>query len=146
MSERDGSRPSARPRRPPSRRSTPLAPGDDTEGVVVDRDATRVFNGVNVWCVPDRLPGLWEPCSDGTFGVRSPTSRTQLTRHASTRSWSTRRSPARRSVWAGMLLDEFAEMGERVLGRHALGGVETGAGGRDRQSSNPFFGDANVTS
>ena len=40
-------------------------------GVVVERDATRVLNGVNVYSYPTGCPGLWEPCSDGTFRTKS---------------------------------------------------------------------------
>ena len=43
----------------------------ETAGVVVERDATRVLNGVNVWGYPTECPSLWEPCSDGTFRTKN---------------------------------------------------------------------------
>ena len=52
----------------------PHEPGADERGlrdVVVDRDATRVLNGVNLWGYPTGCSELWEPCSDGTFRVKN---------------------------------------------------------------------------
>ena len=36
----------------------------------MERDATRVLNGVNVWGYPTGCSELWEPCSDGTYRVK----------------------------------------------------------------------------
>jgi hypothetical protein len=51
----------------------PHAPGGERRlrSVVVDRDPTRVLNGVNVWGYPTGCSELWEPCSDGTFRVKT---------------------------------------------------------------------------
>lgn len=51
----------------------PVAPPHsllNTPGVVVERDAGRWLNGVNVVGYPDDTPSLWEPCSTGTFRVK----------------------------------------------------------------------------
>ena len=54
-------------------------PDDDVlRSVVVERDATRVLNGVNVWGYPTGCSLLWEPCLDGTFRVKEEESE-QLT-------------------------------------------------------------------
>ena len=87
----------------------------ETEGVVVSEDATRVLNGVNVWMYPTGCSDLWEPCSSSSGTGRSA-SRTQTPRNstsASTPSWSTRRSPAPRSRWAGESERRSSSTGQR---------------------------------
>src|SRR5512147_619379 len=61
----------------------PVAPPNsllNEEGVVVERDATRVLNGVNVWAYPTGCSSLWEPCSDGTYRVKDDESSQPTTR------------------------------------------------------------------
>src|SRR6188768_3338787 len=51
----------------------PVAPPHsllNTPGVVVERDATRVLNGVNVWSYPTGCASKWEVCSEGTYRVK----------------------------------------------------------------------------
>ena len=110
------------------------------EGVVVERDATRVLNGVNVWAYPTGCSSLWEPCSDGTFRVKDsdsnqPTSRFDsfVVYKAVTCSAIGLRDP-----------DELARRAEAVLEATLSAAVERAFAEGVDQSSNPFFGDANV--
>ena len=112
-------------------------------GVVVDRDATRVFERRQRVDVPDRLPSLWEPCSDGTFAdegrrvgaVDAPASTAFVVYQAVTCS---------AIGMGGNVPRGLRRDGRTGAGRHLSAGVERGLAEGIDQSSNPFFGDANV--
>ncbi|HZL95405.1 MAG TPA: hypothetical protein VFB99_17245 [Vicinamibacterales bacterium] len=108
----------------------------------MDRDATRVLNGVNVWMYPTGCSELWEPCSDGTFRTKDDSSVQLAPRFDSFVVYKSITCSA-----IGMdnaALDDLARRAELVLAATLSAGVERalaeGVGG----SSNPFFGDGNV--
>lgn len=123
----------------------PVAPPHsllETEGVVVERDAGRVLNGVNVFGYPTTCPNLWEPCEDGTFRTKSADAEWPLPRfdaivvyqgiECSTISFGGDPSDLFRRI--DVVLDATLSSGvERALAEGVTG------------SSNPFFGDGNVT-
>lgn len=112
----------------------------ETAGVVVTEDATRVLNGVNVYGYPTGCPWLWEPCSDGTFRTKSDDSEQLLPRFDSFVVGKTITCSA-----IGMGDPEtFAARVEAVLDATLSSGVEEAISRGISQSSNPFFGDANV--
>lgn len=121
----------------------PVAPPHsllETEGVVVERDATRVLNGANVWAYPTGCSSLWEPCSDGTYRVKDDESEMPSTRFDSfvvykavTCSAIGLRNP-----------EELAERAAAVLDATLSAGVEKALAEGIDQSSNAFFGDSNV--
>ncbi len=121
----------------------PVAPPHsllETPGVVVERDATRVLNGVNVWSYPTGCPSLWEVCSDGTYRIKDDESE-QLTSRFD--SFAVYKAVTCSSI--GFSNDEATVLFDRaqaVLDATASSGVELAiAAGID---TNPFFGDANV--
>lgn len=113
-----------------------------TEGVVVDRDATRVLNGVNLWGYPEGCPGLWEPCADGTFRTKSDNSTMSLPRFDSFVVY----FPVTCStISIGGDPDELVRRAEQVLKATESAGVEEALAQGVAQSTNPFFGDGNVS-
>ncbi len=110
------------------------------EGVVVERDATRILNGVNVWAYPTGCSSLWEPCSDGTYRVKDDESSMPTTRFDSFVVYKTvtcssigLRDP-----------EELFRRAEAVLEATLSAGVERALAEGVDLSSNPFFGDTNV--
>lgn len=110
------------------------------EGVVVERDATRVLNGVNVWGYPTGCSSLWEPCSDGTYRVKEseseqPTPRFDsfVTYKAVTCSSIGLRDP-----------EELFVRAQKVLDATASAAIESALAYGVDGSSNPFFTDGNV--
>jgi hypothetical protein len=111
-----------------------------TEGVVVERDATRVLNGVNVWGYPTGCSSLWEPCSGGTYRVKDDESEQPNVRFDAfvvykpvTCSSIGLRDPEELFVRAQAVLDATASAAvEKMLAQGIF------------ESSNPFFGDTNV--
>lgn len=110
------------------------------EGVVVERDATRVLNGVNVWAYPTGCSSLWEPCSDGTYRVKGSESNQPTSRFDAFVVYKTvvcssigMRDP-----------HELFDRAEAVLEATLSAAVENALANGVDQSSNPFFGDANV--
>ena len=52
----------------------PLAPPHsliNTPGVLISGEPDRWLNGVNIYPYPSSLPGLWDPCSAGTFRTKA---------------------------------------------------------------------------
>lgn len=110
------------------------------EGVVVERDATRVLNGVNVWAYPTGCSSLWEPCSDGTYRTKSSESEQPTSRFDSFVVY----KPVTCSSIGLRDPDELARRAEAVLDATISAAVERAFAEGVDQSSNPFFGDANV--
>jgi hypothetical protein len=113
----------------------------DLVSVVRDRDATRVLNGVNLYGYPTDCPSLWEPCSDGTFRNKSEGGEWPLPRFDS---FVVYQSVMCSTISVGGDPEEFARRVERVLDATISAGIEKGLAEGIEQSSNPFFGDANV--
>lgn len=122
----------------------PVAPRHsllETPGVVKERDATRVLNGVNLWGYPEGCPSIWEPCSDGTFRTKSADA-----------TWPTPRFDAVviyqgaecSTISAGGDPEELFRRIDAVLDATLSAGVEKMLAEGYSESSNPFFGDANV--
>jgi hypothetical protein len=108
--------------------------------VVVERDATRVLNGVNVWAYPTGCSELWEPCSDGTYRSKASSSEQPSTRFDSFVVY----KPVTCSSIGLSDPDELARRAEAVLEATLSAGIEKALAEGVDQSSNPFFGDANV--
>lgn len=121
----------------------PVAPPHSlltVEGVVVERDATRVLNGVNVWGYPTGCSSLWEPCSDGTFRTKTDESEMSLSRFDSFVVY----KPVTCSAIGLRNPEELSERSSMVLDATLSAGVEQALAEGVEQSNNPFFGDANV--
>ena len=110
------------------------------EGVVVERDATRVLNGVNVWAYPTGCNELWEPCSDGTYRVKEGVSGQPTARFDSFVVY----RPVTCSSIGLRDPDELARRAEIVLDATLSSAVEEALAAGVEFSSNPFFGDATV--
>jgi hypothetical protein len=108
--------------------------------VVVERDATRVLNGVNVWAYPTGCSSLWEPCSDGTYRAKGSESEQPTTRFDSFVVY----KPVTCSAIGLSDPDELARRAEAALEATLSSAVEKALAEGVDQSSNPFFGDANV--
>ncbi len=121
----------------------PVAPPHsllETPGVVVERDATRVLNGVNVWSYPTGCSEKWEVCSDGTYRVKDDDSEMLTPRFDSFVAYKpvTCSSIGFSNDAAGVLFDKA----EATLDATISAAVESAlAAGVD---TNPFFGDATV--
>jgi hypothetical protein len=112
----------------------------ETEGVLVDEDATRVLNGVNVWGYPTGCSSLWEPCSDGTFRSKGSDSDMPLPRFDSFVVY----RPLTCSTISVGDPEEFAARASVTLDATLSAGIEEALSIGVEQSSNPFFGDGNV--
>lgn len=122
----------------------PVAPPHsllETEGVVQDRDATRVLNGVNLYGYPTGCPGLWEPCSDGTFRTKAVESEWPLPRFDS---FVVYKGVFCSTISFGNDPDELFRRVEAVLDASISAGVERALAEGVEGSSNAFFADANV--
>lgn len=121
----------------------PVAPPHSlltVEGVVVERDATRVLNGVNVWAYPTGCSSLWEPCSDGTFRTKGSDSEQPSSRFDSFVVY----KPVTCSAMGLRNPEELFQRAEDVLDATISAAVERAFAEGVEQSSNPFFGDATV--
>jgi hypothetical protein len=106
-------------------------------------EINRVLGGANVWMYPAGCSELWEPCLDGTFRVKDDES-VQITQRFDS---FVVYKPITCSVF-GMDNDSLVSLGERaqaVLDATMSAGVERALAEGVASSSNPFFGDANVT-
>ena len=110
------------------------------EGVVVERDATRVLNGVNVWAYPTGCSSLWEPCSDGTFRTKASDSEQPSTRFDSFVVY----KPVTCSAIGLSDPEELANRAAAVLDATLSAGVERALAEGVEGSTNAFFGDGNV--
>jgi len=121
----------------------PVAPPHsllEQEGVVVERDATRVLNGVNVWAYPTGCSSLWEPCSDGTFRTKASDSEQPSTRFDSFVVY----KPVTCSAIGLSDPEELANRAAAVLDATLSAGVERALAEGVEGSTNAFFGDGNV--
>lgn len=110
--------------------------------VVVERDATRVLNGVNVWGYPSGCSHLWEPCSDGTFRVKEEESEQLTPRFDSYAVY-------KPITCSGIGLDnqaagELNDRISRVLEATESAAIEQAIAEGVSGSSNPFVGDTDV--
>ena len=116
-------------------------PSGDLESVVRSRDATRVLNGVNVYGYPEGCASLWEPCSDGTFRTKAEDSEWPLPRFDS---FVIYKPVTCSTISVGGDPDEFSRRVSDTLEAVLSAAVEEALAAGIDQSSNPFFGDANV--
>ncbi len=119
----------------------PVAPPHSllqTEGVVVERDATRVLNGVNVWGYPTGCSSLWEVCNTGTYRLKDDESEQPNVRFDAFVVY----KPVTCSAIGLRDPQELFDRAEAVLDATVSAGVERAlAAGIDL---NPFFLDSNV--
>jgi hypothetical protein len=120
----------------------PVAPEHsllETEGVVKERDATTILNGVNVWGYPTGCSNLWEPCLGGTFRIKEDISEMPVPRFDSFVVY----KPVTCSF--GLRdMEEIARRSEATLEATLSAGIEKALAEGVTSSSNPFFGDGNV--
>ena len=110
------------------------------EGVVVERDATRVLNGANVWAYPTGCSSRWEPCSDGTYRTKASDSEQPTSRFDAFVVY----KPVTCSAMGLRDPEELFRRAEAVLDATISASVEAAMAEGTDQSSNPFFGDVNV--
>ena len=123
----------------------PVAPPHsllNTPGVIVNRDLTRVLNGVNLDAYPTGCASLWEPCSTGTFRLKEEESEIPQARFDSFVVY----KPV---MCSGIGLNPLAarklsDKLEAVLDAVASAGVERALAEGVLESTNPFFGDSDV--
>lgn len=121
----------------------PVAPPNsllEQEGVVVERDATRVLNGVNVWSYPTGCSSLWEPCLGGTYRIKDDESEMITARFDSFVVY----KPVTCSAIGLRNPEELAERAAAALDATLSAAVEKAIAEGVPDSSNPFFGDTNV--
>lgn len=122
----------------------PVAPAHGLltiDGVVVSEGAVRELNGANVWGYPEGCAELWEPCSDGTYRVKSSESSVSTPRFDAYAVY----KPITCSAIGLSDPSELSDRVSRVLDAILSSGVETALAGGVPGSSNPFVGDTNVT-
>lgn len=117
-------------------------PDNGLRSVVVERDATRVFNGVNVWGYPTGCSELWEPCLDGTFRLKSEESEQPTPRFDAYVVY----KPIMCSGigFDNVQADELNNRISRVVEATESASVEKALIEGVDGSSNPFIGDSNV--
>ncbi len=121
----------------------PVAPPHSllmTEGVVVERDATRVLNGVNVWGYPEGCSSLWEPCLDGTYRIKDDESTQANVRFDAFTVY----KPVTCSAMGLRDPHELFDRAQAVLDATVSAAVERALAAGVDSSSNPFFNDTNV--
>ncbi len=121
----------------------PVAPPHSllsTEGVVVERDATRVLNGVNVWAYPTGCSSTWEPCLDGTYRIKEDESSQPTTRFDAFVVY----KPVTCSAMGLRDPQELFDRAEAVLDATISAAIEGALAAGVDSSTNPFFGDTNV--
>lgn len=107
---------------------------------VLQAGDTDWLNGVNVWGYPIETPSLWEPCSVGTFRTKSDTSTWDQPRFDSFVAY----LPITCSTITAAP-EEFARRAEAVLAASISFAIEQALAQGVPGSSNPFFGDVNLT-
>ena len=104
------------------------------------REDSRIFNGVNVWGYPSDTPSLWEPCSSGTYRDKESDS-----------DWDQERFDglvAYLPITCSTITadpEEFARRAELTLAATLSFGVEQALAKGVTGSTNPFFGDTNLS-
>lgn len=112
----------------------------ELESVVVERDATRVLNGVVVWGYPEGCSSLWEPCSDGTFRNKSSESTMSTPRFDAFVVY----KPVTCDPISLRDPEDLNRRAEAVLDATLSAAVESELAAGFFPSTNPFFGDGNV--
>ena len=107
---------------------------------VLEAGDSEWLNGVNIWGYPCDTPSLWEPCSDGTFRTKADDSTSPQPRFDSFVAY----LPISCSTISGDP-QEFARRAEAVLDATLSFAVEEALSQGVVGSSNPFFGDTNLT-
>jgi len=124
----------------------PVAPPHsllNTPGVVVDRDAGRWLNGVNLYPYPVDTPNLWEPCEEGTF--RTKVEGDEQPGNPRFDSFVVYIPVTCSAIGLGSAaMEEFANRADRVLEATLSMGVESALAAGIQGSTNSFFGDADV--
>lgn len=110
------------------------------EGLLVRDGGGEWLNGVNVWGYPVETPSLWEPCSDGTFRTKEDESTWDQPRFDSLVAY----LPIQCSTITAAP-QVFAERAERALDASLSFAVEEALAKGVVGSTNPFFGDSNLT-
>jgi hypothetical protein len=106
------------------------------EPEVVVEERSRPLNGMNLWGYPEGTPELWEPCLTGTFREKESTSEWQQPRFDGVTAYFPTITANPR---------EFADRAEAVLNATFSYAVEEALAKGVDSSTNPFFGDANLT-
>lgn len=123
----------------------PLAPPHsllNTEGVVVDRDATRVLNRTVLFSYPSGCPSIWEPCQDGTFAVKTATAEWAL---PTFNAFAVYQGAFCSTISFGGDPDELFRRVDALLDATISAGVERRlAAGGGAGVEDPYFGDADV--
>lgn len=109
------------------------------EGLVI-RSGNEWMNGINVWGYPKETPSLWEPCSDGTFRTKTDESTWDQPRFDSLVAY----LPIQCSTISGSP-EEFARRAEAALDVTLSFAVEEALAKGVVGSTNPSFGDTNLT-
>ena len=109
-------------------------------GIIRTEAAERELNGVNVWGYPTGCPELWEPCSDGTFRIKSEESEQPTPRFDSYVVY----KPVMCSSIGLSDPEELNTRISRVLDATLSAGIETALAAGVSGSNNPFIGDSNV--
>lgn len=120
----------------------PVAPPHsllNTPGVVVERDQGRWLNGVNMIAMPEDTPSLWEPCSEGTYRVKTDGLDVRITTFDPFVVY----LPITCSSLG--VYQELQQQAEDVLDATSSLGVEEALAQGVSGSTNPWFGDANLT-
>lgn len=108
--------------------------------LVVDGDAGRWMNGVNLWGYPEDVPQLWEPCSSGTFRTKDEGGDMPTPRFDPFGIYES-------ISCTGMSIGDwrsFAGRAETVLQATQSFAVEEALSQGVTLSTNPFFGDADL--
>jgi len=109
---------------------------------VVREGEGRWQNGVNVYGYPSGLPSLWEPCASGTYRTKSDESEWPTPRFDPLAAY----FPVTCStISAGGAPEELAARGRLALEASISGAVEQALVSGVAGSTNPYFGDANMT-
>ncbi len=111
----------------------------------VRHDATRELNGVVVYGYPEDVPGLWEPCSSGTFRTKSETTTVSLPRFDAVGLSQPVTCSALSVNNNGNTWRDFAGRAEKVLEATLSYGVTKVLSQGVVGSANPFLGDSAVT-
>ena len=110
-------------------------------GVVQTTGEGRWQNGVNVYGYPEEVPELWEPCSAGTYRVKTEGLGVSQPRFDPFGLY----IPITCSAMSMGDWREFAGRAETVLDATLSQGVEEALSQGVILSTNPFLGDSNVT-
>lgn len=112
-----------------------------TDGVLQEEAGDRWLNGVNVYGYPEGLPGLWEPCSTGTYRTKDEGSEISTPRFDSVAIY----FPLQCSTLGMGDFDTWTRRAEAALEATLSYGVERVIAQGVIGSTNPAFSDTNLT-